>query len=1186
MSGLTRFAQRVRAASSAAIATFAAPPPAEALGAGEQPPIPDEPLRDVGGDNPSHSRRSWYPGWSTFVIGLILLAGYVLLYAADLPERLVDNTEMLWRHAVRGLESTANFERTVSVAVSSPSVQTRERLINDRFEQVSWTELLLKSTRTVTAPGLLMPEELRRPQQVNGNPDAAPGAAANSGKPAALDPPGADTHVETEKVHGLSGTSTDDVSDKEHGSEQLSWFNRMRSFRDMVRNERADAMLDDRHDLDDNTLYNFAFDTAVVPEPGVTGYAVVQILLTNDPRELTDATRPPATSDGDESTRSHQQLPIGWEEAVKRFKRLQRRDIFDIYLDWLERTKTLINENIADLESLYMKPGSDDRELYDHMLAEACGKIAMQYLPKDVTLPEAEQQQKKARLRMACQIVVGKGPTAANTPDTFSDQSFRDACQLAGNDAMPETSSPCAAKAAALVIQLLNSVQEQMTTVYSTRYDNEMGTTKATVNDDQGFVLQIKRHLTELQQADLASKLPSTVPGKTRRETADKSGEPPVDATSGSPITGITGRLSRYQDLIKRWQKNPEDLVPRYQELADYCFARAGQAQGQNLSVPLPKLGEIYSLLNVSGLGGPPAEAGQPTNPTVAALSVPCPAVYTPIDRLLTLDALIRVLEHGSGLPTSITVEDLKNSKMTPFKADRTDLSGTTTTVVFAGNSVPLTRSRTCLEVRVSEDVLNNGPIDIVPGRGGLHYNSFFQIKPLDDGEGHCALTLAPKVPSLLPGTDDEGVSQNIKLERLTCDGENSVTGWVAASSWVAFKTAKRKYQSSSLSFLPIEVNGQYFSAQAFGDQDERHFRFERWQCNESRHPEDITDDGTVEARVGSEVTVLGDLAILLDSVSYAGRTPHPMTQAFPYGLSPRSERTHDLNRRNSSGLEAVLGQNKLSAQSIATLESQYDEEPIVGYIPHLHKRSGGTGKPAEFGWIISPRVTTEARNGLPLEVDQLGALVAVPSWWRTALIRICAAAVKESELPLVVTGEFWPGDGDAIKCRVETLRLPGTGSDVSRHLGIEVLSTPYVRDLSFHQSTTRLRVGDPGKILLQGGRLWRNTVVTLGGQRADQITVLPNLQGIIAEFLCIEEPEIKPGGCQDVGKSICYASVPIQVWTSEGESIPVYTEVVRPKGFQPCKTPSRPIVRSSQASIDFRTVSEQTNVSGPLDSK
>ena len=65
--------------------------------------------------------------------------------------------------------------------------------------------------------------------------------------------------------------------------------------------------------------------------------------------------------------------------------------------------------------------------------------------------------------------------------------------------------------------------------------------------------------------------------------------------------------------------------------------------------------------------------------------------------------------------------------------------------------------------------------------------------------------------------------------------------------------------------------------------------------------------------------------------------------------------------------------------------------------------------------------------------------------------------------------------------------------------------------------------------IVIPGSNLWRSTVVTLGGQKADLIEVLPDMSGIIARFSRVGLPE-QDGEPTNVAKPI-----DLSVWTSEG---------------------------------------------------
>jgi hypothetical protein len=78
------------------------------------------------------------------------------------------------------------------------------------------------------------------------------------------------------------------------------------------------------------------------------------------------------------------------------------------------------------------------------------------------------------------------------------------------------------------------------------------------------------------------------------------------------------------------------------------------------------------------------------------------------------------------------------------------------------------------------------------------------------------------------------------------------------------------------------------------------------------------------------------------------------------------------------------------------------------------------------------------------------------------------------------------------------------------------------------------LRAGEPASIVIPGERLWKSTMVTLNGQLAGRIQVLPDMRGIIATF----EEVASPARSDEEG-----VSASLLVWTSEGSS-PVNTNI------------------------------------------
>lgn len=192
-----------------------------------------------------------------------------------------------------------------------------------------------------------------------------------------------------------------------------------------------------------------------------------------------------------------------------------------------------------------------------------------------------------------------------------------------------------------------------------------------------------------------------------------------------------------------------------------------------------------------------------------------------------------------------------------------------------------------------------------------------------------------------------------------------------------------------------------------------------------------------------------------------------------------------------------------------------------------------------EFGWVISSRDDMQ-----PTQKSQL-ALVSVPAWTNT--------------LNLSVTVGWLDRHGRPIRDDASSF------DDVPIHVppNLEALDSVFREDAQFslgptilhHEmaSHTYLKVGQKkAKILIPGKRLWRSATVTLGAQAASRITVLPNMEGIIAEFDEVELPQVAfdtttkyescdaqsddPRWCDKLlDPELSAQPVTLRVWTSEG---------------------------------------------------
>lgn len=154
------------------------------------------------------------------------------------------------------------------VIVDSPEVYSRERLINDRFRQVSWLETELDNADNQFFGNQAI-SDLRQIWGLEtsvGVSNAAESAdapkAPAAGQPKAPNQPqaGADTGKEPS------------VSPNER-------FRDVLAYREEIRTEMMETLLDDRHDIKGNTLYRLKFDTTVLPEDNTEKLVVIQVVL-------------------------------------------------------------------------------------------------------------------------------------------------------------------------------------------------------------------------------------------------------------------------------------------------------------------------------------------------------------------------------------------------------------------------------------------------------------------------------------------------------------------------------------------------------------------------------------------------------------------------------------------------------------------------------------------------------------------------------------------------------------------------------------------------------------------------------------------------------------------------------------------------------------------------------------------
>ncbi len=231
---------------------------------------------------------------------------------------------------------------------------------------------------------------------------------------------------------------------------------------------------------------------------------------------------------------------------------------------------------------------------------------------------------------------------------------------------------------------------------------------------------------------------------------------------------------------------------------------------------------------------------------------------------------------------------------------------------------------------------------------------------------------------------------------------------------------------------------------------------------------------------------------------------------------------------------------------------------------PDAAADAGGGDGAQSFGWIFLPNHLEAPRPGRPPVAThravghRVSAVISVPSWWAGVdlVVRQCwgwRGAVAHAVLKdPYATVEQCPGDrpnaGFAPAGRVRyTVPLPADTERITEVFDFEVVKIPYLDKMERHE-IPRLEAGRAGTILLTGGRLWRGTMVTLGQQAADSITVLPDMKGVVAHFGCVAPPpdvrhvtryeKLEKIGEATFDPADAYvANAKLTVWTAQGSA-------------------------------------------------
>jgi hypothetical protein len=181
----------------------------------------------------------------------------------------------------------------------------------------------------------------------------------------------------------------------------------------------------------------------------------------------------------------------------------------------------------------------------------------------------------------------------------------------------------------------------------------------------------------------------------------------------------------------------------------------------------------------------------------------------------------------------------------------------------------------------------------------------------------------------------------------------------------------------------------------------------------------------------------------------------------------------------------------------------------------------------SRFGWVLDPSILSGAylgsrESGQPVEVS-LTALLSVPAWWRRVELDIESGWLDKA-------GRKIDDVGAQQSRTLAEVTLPTNFDALSSIAGGIEARAPAIFASDFDQYA--VMACSEVTLLIPGYRLWRNSLVTLGSQGADEVEVLPSMEGIFARFRRVAVPSIDRNQSNTGPLSV---PVKLRVWTSEG---------------------------------------------------
>ncbi|WP_421724630.1 hypothetical protein [Bauldia sp.] len=204
------------------------------------------------------------------------------------------------------------------------------------------------------------------------------------------------------------------------------------------------------------------------------------------------------------------------------------------------------------------------------------------------------------------------------------------------------------------------------------------------------------------------------------------------------------------------------------------------------------------------------------------------------------------------------------------------------------------------------------------------------------------------------------------------------------------------------------------------------------------------------------------------------------------------------------------------------TDELDESDEPVVGWLIDLAAREPDESERFEMTSVS----------------ESVLAIISVPAWWSEIELFVRRGWLDGNQEVTWLTSDSTGNrdQSDFTRFPSHSVKLPNKPELLDTLLLDSANRRPIIVDVDTlwagesASSEAESDFGQPCEdisLLILGPRLWRNTLVTLGGIKAHSIEVTPDMEGIVARLKVPAKVE------DSQGKSV--SSVKLRVWTSEG---------------------------------------------------